>query len=164
MTSVMDADCRRLRDYPGVASLERRATHDEPAKLRAAASRLILDMFEVTAAELEAMGPSAEAATPDPYACCALAPEEQVAVFRRHGWDVTGPTGEALATLPLLNRALLAACLGLAGRLPDPPEVETWGASLEQEAMRFKQRRTGSPTAVRLGARSRVRPGSGTGR
>lgn len=159
MTAPTGIDLRRLRDYPAVADLERRALDEDPTKLAAAANRLARHLFELTDIDLRSMRPPIGTVESEPYASCALAPEDQVEVFRRHGWDVTGVTGEPLRILPFLNLGLLAACLGLAGRLPDPPEVETWGASLEQEARRFRQRQTA--TVVRRGDRNRGRPGPG---
>lgn len=159
MTAPTDGRLRRLRDYPGVADLERRAAGEDLAGLEAAAERLRQDLFAVTAAELR-RGPGAGAGGVDAYAACALPPDDQVAAFRRHGWDVTAAGGAALRILPLINQALLAACLGLAGRLPESPEAETWGASLQAEAMRFRSGgRTRPATVVRRGPLGGARPG-----
>jgi hypothetical protein len=152
---------QRLRDYPQIAALERRAVLDNAARAESAGwiddavAKACRTLFGVSASdiseaydddyeddleeEVEEEG-AADPDRPDYYFIAYLPEHQQVAELERLGWDARDEQGRPLLVLRYIMQPLLAALSGDYGAtLPKPPgsDPEEWGSSLAEAARRF---------------------------
>lgn len=142
---------RRLLDLPGVAALEQRAKAEWGAAAPATADQLCRDLFGLGAVDLHT-------SPADPPEGAEYPLDTQVARFRELGWDVTDHDGRPLKVLRWLGQPLLTVCLGLGGRLPETPDVESWSAAMQEAATSFFKQRRGPVVVMRRKSGRVVRP------
>lgn len=135
---------RRLIDLPGIADLEyqallKRAWAEPDARAEFpeidACSRTV---FGLTADEADAVARPADWDGIDQQSLT-----RQVEAFEAEGWDVTDNRRKPLRMLDHFSTQLWLAIRGVAGELPFQPDDEqpdAWGASLADDAARFRKR------------------------
>ena len=135
---------RRLIDLPGIADLEyqallKRAWAEPDARAEFpgidACSRTV---FGLTADEAEAIARPADWDNIDQQSQA-----RQIEAFEAEGWDVTDNRRKPLRMLDHFSTQLWLAIRGVAGELPFQPDDEqpdAWGASLADDAARFRKR------------------------
>ncbi len=154
---MTDAPKYILRDLPGVADfaalLNKVDEHPNPNwapefdLIMPTALRLQRDLFGLTDGETRGYGLRGEAVDRWDAHFDDLDGEVEtiIAAMLELGWDVTDGQGDRFEPFLYLDRAIVCAAKGLAGRLPDAPisdeEAEAratgWAASLEAEAANF---------------------------
>ena len=142
------APLKRLRDLPGVMTLERRAQLDPTIAAESARSRVdeidevSLLNFGIDADEamdrLWDMVSSDQPLVFNPYTV--TSEHDTAARFRALGWDVTDEHGRPLLVLKHFD-AQLALVVNGALELQAHKDPATWGASLETEAAMFKRQK-----------------------
>ena len=135
---------RRLIDLPGIDNLEYRALMKRAwAEPDARAEFPEIDacsraVFGLTADEAEALP------RPDGWDGIDQASQaRQVEAFAAEGWDVTDDRRKPLRMLDHFSTQLWLAIRGVAGELPFQPDEDrpdAWGASLADDAARFRKR------------------------
>ena len=135
---------RRLIDLPGIADLEyqallKRAWAEPDARAEFpeidACSRTV---FGLTADEAETIARPADWDGIDQQSQA-----RQVEAFEAEGWDVTDNRRKPLRMLDHFSTQLWLAIRGVAGELPFQPDEDrpdAWGASLADDAARFRKR------------------------
>lgn len=135
---------RRLIDLPGIADLEyqallKRAWAEPDARAEFpeidACSRTV---FGLTADEAEAIARPADWDDIDQQSQA-----RQIEAFEAEGWDVTDNRRKPLRMLDHFSTQLWLAIRGVAGELPfqpDDDQPDAWGASMADDAARFRKR------------------------
>jgi hypothetical protein len=135
---------RRLIDLPGIADLEyqallKRAWAEPDARAEFpeidACSRTV---FGLTADEAEAIARPADWDNIDQQSQA-----RQIEAFEAEGWDVTDNRRKPLRMLDHFSTQLWLAIRSVAGELPfqpDDDQPDAWGASMADDAARFRKR------------------------
>ena len=140
---------RRLRDFPSIAAWEAAALFDRNLATDAAGvdgrfDEASIAVFGVTLADLWARIPEREDDEPS-WGEALYGADGQVAMFARHGWDVTNEFGVELLVLGHFAWQLLAAIRGeLGASLPDRETLsaDAWERQLTQDAVRPRKAAT----------------------